>query len=734
MEGTELIRVPFGKDPVNLGDYDELVAGGQTSFGIKNRVNRYGCEWESLVDNNTDAPAVWDGGDTITPSENWKLNAVNPDAWLMSLDKPASTGTTGDYPYNGLGRIVLKKKYSENSDYANQPILEQADFDDANNNHLTNTVFVIKYDFVLTEDITLGSGCVLEFDGGSISGAYTLTGTNTGIKAGLVKIFNTNVTLAGSWNVTEAYPEWFGAVGDGVTDDSNAIGKAVNISSIVIFDGRKEYMFGYIHVTSNTIMYCNNAKFIHAPNNVNQPDFIWVTNAKLIIKDAIIDGNPSFYVNKQKQYYLLHASTKGSLEVYNCHFKNVYGHVCSLGTTWIGTNISDYAWDCKIINCKFDLYTDFEVGGDAINSAKCNGITIEGNTINGGFSGIRLQLYCKNIKVCNNIVKNINRDVAITIAHSEDSIVDNNICCGCYSNGIEIRGVVTSKVTNNKVYDNGGSGIALAQYTIGVTSDSNYFGTVSEKYPNVPGNTQDGSGIEMPCLETNIDNNLFYNNGKASYFYKSVVTISNNVFKEPVNENNCQVVVTNNTTPYSRLYFGNNIFYCNETDLCAISFYNNENSAVTFGKGNKVFNCRKLGIDLIIGENIEIDLFDKLSLYDPDSIDSIKVSSNGVVAMFDNLLPSAKVYHVIVKAASSAGNITFVINRYKADGTFVATKLESTKNIGTDFNEINLYFTDTTKDYTDRYAIQFNGAESTPIIVKECCIYSTIDNKATLVP
>ena len=98
-------------------------------------------------------------------------------------------------------------------------------------------MFVIKYDFVLTEDIELGSGCVLEFEGGSINGAYTITGNNTGINAGLVKIFNTNITLAGTWHVAEAYPEWFGAKGDGIADDAIAITKSISLGKKVVFSG-----------------------------------------------------------------------------------------------------------------------------------------------------------------------------------------------------------------------------------------------------------------------------------------------------------------------------------------------------------------------------------------------------------------------------------------------------------------------------------------------------------------
>lgn len=42
-----------------------------------------------------------------------------------------------------------------------------------------NTKYVIKYDYELVEDITIPEGCLIEFDGGSISGENIITCQNT---------------------------------------------------------------------------------------------------------------------------------------------------------------------------------------------------------------------------------------------------------------------------------------------------------------------------------------------------------------------------------------------------------------------------------------------------------------------------------------------------------------------------------------------------------------------------
>lgn len=90
-----------------------------------------------------------------------------------------------------------------------------------------NTIYEIRYDFDLnSEEITIPEGCVLDFQGGSFRNGR-IVGNNTAIQTSLTKIFDLDIELSGNWNVPYAYPEWFGAKGDGITNDTNSIKKTI---------------------------------------------------------------------------------------------------------------------------------------------------------------------------------------------------------------------------------------------------------------------------------------------------------------------------------------------------------------------------------------------------------------------------------------------------------------------------------------------------------------------------
>lgn len=85
-----------------------------------------------------------------------------------------------------------------------------------------NTVYEIRYDFDLNnETINILHNCSLQFIGGSIANGH-LIGNHTGIKADLYQIFKKSLSVEGSWNVLEAKPQWFGAIGDGEKDCTEA--------------------------------------------------------------------------------------------------------------------------------------------------------------------------------------------------------------------------------------------------------------------------------------------------------------------------------------------------------------------------------------------------------------------------------------------------------------------------------------------------------------------------------
>lgn len=190
----------------------------------------------------------------------------------------------------------------------------------------TNTKYIIKYDYVLGEDITVPTNCILEFDGGSISNGI-LIGKDTIIKASQISIFGNDITISGTWNNFVVYSEWINL---DLSSNTDNYGKFINLINLVnnssgtlkIQEGT--IVTSYIKPKDNiTIEGCgdstiikqySNASLYLAPIEVSRAD-------NVTIKNLSIDGNyPNLTVdNSRHSIYVVNSKNTliENVNIYN---------------------------------------------------------------------------------------------------------------------------------------------------------------------------------------------------------------------------------------------------------------------------------------------------------------------------------------------------------------------------------------------------------------------------------
>lgn len=101
----------------------------------------------------------------------------------------------------GMQKVIIEKNIIKGVNILSPKMISQA-----------NTIYVIRYDFVLSESITLPERCMLEFDGGSLRGG-NINGNNAKINyTASYNIFNDcNIS---NFNIPYLDVRWFGAVSD----------------------------------------------------------------------------------------------------------------------------------------------------------------------------------------------------------------------------------------------------------------------------------------------------------------------------------------------------------------------------------------------------------------------------------------------------------------------------------------------------------------------------------------
>ena len=285
-----------------------------------------------------------------------------------------------------MGYVILRK----NKSFAEQVIKE-------------NTIYEIRYAFTLSKNITIPNNCVLKFEGGSISGAYTITGSNTCIQAKLFKIFDTNVTFAGTWDVSEAYPEWFGDDIQKTVDSFPVISlirhkvyqssKSIILNAGNIIKGNNAYLRSTIQNGAAVVLGNNNRIIDISISLAERYDtdravvLLDVSNKKRTKDENKFNINSCYFVTET--FVLKNVSLENPPRSYNSNYADVALKI--VGNTQIEDN--SYGLWGNIIN-NFRIYGNFKYGIyiDCPNSSIKNWITCS-NFMNGTIADAQIGIY-----------------------------------------------------------------------------------------------------------------------------------------------------------------------------------------------------------------------------------------------------------------------------------------------------------------------------------------------------
>jgi parallel beta-helix repeat protein len=345
----------------------------------------------------------------------------------------------------------------------------------------------------LANSLTIPSNITLSFDAGAIismdlSNILTVNGT---INAGISQIFTDTSLVKGGKVASGVYPQWFGATGNGTTNDTKAVQAAIDFSAslqgnnvVVIPDGI--YNVKNLWYKQGMSIRGNGANSIL---KANETSIAWnyILNCENItgvkIDGVTFDGNKGIVPgDDQSGIFNLLINTCSDVSITNCTFQhNWYLGICVMSSNGLLFDSNRFLdLDCGILTSGYPSnnmvingnYLDGAIMSEPISiygmkEGYHNNITITNNTIKNHTAGSGILLRAvKNVLVKNNTIDNNCTGILCTTINYNGvdygvynaTIEDNTILNSVYE-GILLKNISDSKILNNRIENAGTYGI-----------------------------------------------------------------------------------------------------------------------------------------------------------------------------------------------------------------------------------------------------------------------------------
>lgn len=472
-----------------------------------------------------------------------------------------------------------------------------------------NTIYEIRYDFDLNEEtIQMNEGCTLKFEGGSLNNGI-LKCDNTIINNANFVVLN-NCSFSG--NILSEYvrPEWFGAIGNGIADDSNAIISSINSGCDVLLTDNSIYGFSAFENVFNlngqklyskkkaTFRYLNNWIDYNNPNTAYKWIFKFIGNSFEI-------NNIRFDLGKEEWV--------SRVEVSNEVYMNARQH--SLGNVIIRKS-SNF----KVCNCDFiggihslDILNEcsyFNVDSCAFSKNTADSLYVTDGSHNGIIQNCHLSDngddgYCVNVQDAQYIVGH-----SITVINCTGSNCQGSLCIASGGRDISFINVngdcsraapIRVEFVNSDVYGANLGRVTFSGCSIKCKKDA-FFSSITTNASIIPVNVviencyfySDVPLTQMFYKGNNyIISNCLLENISLHIYYSNDITFSNNTIIAPNNitcENSKEIKFLSNKF-YNSGKIADKILEQRQTDdLLVRRNVNIKNSTVRFIGNQYVFN------------------------------------------------------------------------------------------------------------------------------------------------